>query len=72
MSSIEETKNIKAVMIFEIIGKPPEHLNETLDSIINKIDFGSWFLINLTLIFGLRRSDTDGNLDFILGTLDRF
>lgn len=38
MNSPEETKNIKAVMIFDIIGKPPEHLNETLNNIINKID----------------------------------
>ena len=38
MNSPEETKNIKAVMIFDIIGKPPEHLTETLESIINKID----------------------------------
>ncbi len=38
MSLIEETKNIKAVMIFDIIGKPPEHLTETLNNIINKID----------------------------------
>jgi hypothetical protein len=38
MKSVEETKNIKAVMIFDIIGKPPEHLTETLNDIINKID----------------------------------
>jgi len=38
MSSPEETKNIKAVMIFDIIGKPPEYLTETLKNLINKID----------------------------------
>ena len=38
MSSHEETKNIRAVMIFDIIGKPPEHLTETLNNLITKID----------------------------------
>lgn len=37
MNLPEETKNIKALMIFDIIGKPPEHLTETLNSIIDKI-----------------------------------
>ena len=35
---IEETKGIKAVLIFEVIGRPPEHLTETLNDIIKKID----------------------------------
>jgi hypothetical protein len=38
MSSHEETKNIRAVMIFDIIGKPPEHLTKTLNNLITKID----------------------------------
>jgi len=33
-----ETKGIRAAMIIEIIGKPPEHLTETLDNIIKQID----------------------------------
>lgn len=33
-----ETKGIQAVIIIEVIGKPPEHLTETLNEIINKID----------------------------------
>jgi len=32
------TKNIRAVMIIEVIGRPPEHLTETLNSLIEKID----------------------------------
>ncbi|HLA23320.1 MAG TPA: hypothetical protein VJZ93_02180 [Candidatus Nanoarchaeia archaeon] len=38
MSSIEETKGIQAVMIIEVIGRPPKHLTETLEKIINEID----------------------------------
>ncbi|MFH1801276.1 MAG: hypothetical protein ABH804_00365 [archaeon] len=40
MSSMNdmETKGIKAVMIVEVIGKPPEHLTETLEKIIADID----------------------------------
>ncbi|RLG15531.1 hypothetical protein DRN69_02835 [Candidatus Pacearchaeota archaeon] len=34
----EETKGIKAVLIFEIIGKPKEHLIQTLDEMIKRID----------------------------------
>jgi len=34
----EETKNIGAMMIIEVIGKPPEHLTETLETLIKKID----------------------------------
>lgn len=34
----EETKGIRAVMIFEIIGKPPKHLIESLNKIIEQID----------------------------------
>ncbi len=33
-----ETHKINASLIIEVIGKPPEHLLETLQSIINKID----------------------------------
>lgn len=33
-----ETKNIGAAMIIDIIGKPPEHLIETLEAIIKSID----------------------------------
>ena len=36
MSSIEETKGIQAVMIIEVIGRPPKHLTETLEKIINE------------------------------------
>jgi len=38
MSSIDdETKGIGAMLIIEVIGKPPEHLTETLNKIIEKI-----------------------------------
>ncbi len=37
MSSIEETKGINAMFIVEVIGKPPSHLNETLERIIKEI-----------------------------------
>ncbi len=33
-----ETKGIKAVLIIEVMGKPPEHLTETLNSLIEHID----------------------------------
>lgn len=33
-----ETKGIRAAMIIEIIGKPPEHLTETLNSIVKQMD----------------------------------
>ena len=39
MSSDErETRNIRAILIVEVIGRPPEHLTETLNNIIKKID----------------------------------
>lgn len=38
MKKIEETKGIRASMIIEVIGKPPEHLIDALNEIINKID----------------------------------
>ena len=38
MSKDKETKGISAVMIIEVMGTPPEHLNETLEIIIKKID----------------------------------
>ena len=34
----EETKGINAILVFDVIGKPPEHLTETLNDIIKKID----------------------------------
>jgi len=34
----EETKGINAILIFDVIGKPPEHLTDTLNEIIKKID----------------------------------
>jgi membrane protein insertase Oxa1/YidC/SpoIIIJ len=34
----QETKGIRSTIILEIIGKPPEHLIETLEEIIKKID----------------------------------
>jgi len=36
--NLSETKNITAMMIIEVIGRPPEHLTETLNSIIKQID----------------------------------
>ena len=36
--SSDETKNIQATIILEIIGKPPEHLIETLENLIKQID----------------------------------
>ncbi len=33
----KENKKIKAMLIFDIVGKPPEYLIETLDNIIKKI-----------------------------------
>lgn len=38
MSSDEEIKKIKAIFILDIIGRPPEHLIEHLEEIINNID----------------------------------
>ena len=32
-----ETKNIRAMLIIEVLGRPPEHLTETLNDIISKI-----------------------------------
>lgn len=34
---MKETKKIKAMLIFDIVGKPPEYLTETLNEIIKKI-----------------------------------
>ena len=34
---MEETKNIRAVMVLEIIGRPAEHLVETLNNIIKEL-----------------------------------
>ncbi len=33
-----ETKGIRAAMMIEVIGKPPEHLIETLNNIVKQID----------------------------------
>lgn len=33
-----ETKGIRAILVFEIIGRPPEHLKEVLEEIIKRID----------------------------------
>ena len=38
MNSIEETKGIRAVIILDVIGRPPEHLIETLEKMIDDID----------------------------------
>lgn len=38
MSSNRETKGIRVVFILEIIGKPPEHLVETLNKLIDAMD----------------------------------
>jgi len=38
MGLIKETKNVKAIMIIEVIGRPPEYLTETLKSMIKQID----------------------------------
>lgn len=37
MNSGEETKGIRAVFILEVIGRPPEHLIETLEKMIGEI-----------------------------------
>jgi len=34
----QETRGVRAVMIVEVLGKPPEHLIETLEGIIKQID----------------------------------
>jgi hypothetical protein len=33
----DETKNIKAVFILEIVGRPPEHLKETLEKLVKQM-----------------------------------
>ena len=38
MAEDDETKGISAVMILEVIGKPPEHLNNTLNDLVGQID----------------------------------
>lgn len=35
---MEETKNIRVILIFEIIGRPPKHLVDSLGKIIEEID----------------------------------
>jgi len=34
----EETRGIQAAMIFESIGRPPEHIKEALENLVNEID----------------------------------
>jgi len=34
----EETKNIRASLIIEVMGKPPEHVTETLSNIVKQMD----------------------------------
>jgi len=36
--SLGEGNKIRALMIIEVIGRPPEHLNETLENLIKQID----------------------------------
>ena len=38
MSLNKETKGIKAMLVLEVIGKPPEHLVEALEELIKKMD----------------------------------
>ena len=35
---MEETKNIRVILIFEIIGRPPKHLVDSLGKIIKEVD----------------------------------
>jgi hypothetical protein len=35
---LEDTKNIRAAIILEVVGKPPEHLKTTLEDLIKQID----------------------------------
>ena len=35
--SSDETKKIRAMLVIEVIGRPPEHLNETLENMIKQI-----------------------------------
>lgn len=37
MNSTDETKGISALLMIDVIGKPPEHLTETLNNIIKKM-----------------------------------
>ena len=34
----DETKNLKALMILEVLGRPPEHLTSTLNDLIKQMD----------------------------------
>jgi hypothetical protein len=45
MSSDKETKNIRASIILEIIGMPPEYLLETLEDIIKILIAKKGFLL---------------------------
>jgi hypothetical protein len=38
MSLDKETKGIKAALVFDILGRPPEYLAEMLEKIINELD----------------------------------
>jgi len=35
---IEDSKGIRAIMILEVLGRPPEHLTETLEKLAKEID----------------------------------
>ncbi len=37
-NEFEDTKGIRVLMIIEVIGRPPEHLTETLNNMIEQID----------------------------------
>lgn len=38
MSSDKETKGIRAIMVFEILGRPPEYLTETLGKMVETLN----------------------------------
>ena len=38
MNSSDETKGISAAMVLEVLGKPPKHLTDTLNDLIEQID----------------------------------
>jgi len=38
MAKFEDTQNIRVAIILEVIGKPPEHLIETLEDLVKQID----------------------------------
>lgn len=50
VESFDDTKNIRAVMIIEVLGKPPEHLKETLKEIVEKIKNEKGVLVEESMI----------------------